>query len=134
MICAYLDVEGTKTDDWTGDTIGVDTNNWLYAQPSGLEECLEMAHQMQKDGEFDFYFEDTPIAKAGEIDTFKEVVVAGMNYGVIERAGSWFKFHGENIAQGADNTVIYLRENPEVSKQVKDELFSIVEREANTIP
>lgn len=50
MICAYLDVEGTKTPDWTGDTIGVDMDNWLYAQPSGLEEALEMAHQMQKDG------------------------------------------------------------------------------------
>ena len=28
---------------------------------------------------------------------------------------------------------MYLRENPEVFKQVKDELFSIVEREANAI-
>jgi len=264
LICAYLDVEGTKTIEWTRDTIGVDTDNWLYAQPSGLEECLEMAHQMQKDGvhlividsidsleptkeyesqmgesvqmglkpkmigeycrkytatnnmlvrrgdlpctvilinqlrekigaygdieytpggraiefytsvdirlrrgdwivegtgenkeivgqvikfkthknktykqqqsgEFDFYFVDTPIAKAGEIDTFKEVVVAGINYGVIEKSGSWFKYHGKNIAQGADNTVIYLRKNPEVFKQVKDELFSIVEREANAM-
>lgn len=50
MICAYLDVEGTKTTEWTGDTVGVDVDNWLYAQPTGLEEALEMAHQMQKDG------------------------------------------------------------------------------------
>lgn len=260
MICAYLDVEGTKTTEWTGDTIGVDTNNWLYSQPTGLEEALEMAHQMQKDGvnlividsidsleptkeynsqmgesvqmgikpkmmgeycrkftatnnllsregrlpctviminqlrekigaygdseytpggraiefyvsldlrlrkgdwivegkgdskeivgqvvkfksnknktykqqqsgEFEFYFQDTNLFRAGEIDNFKEIVVNGMNYGVIERAGSWFKYQGENIAQGADNVVIYLREHPELFNQIKNELFAIVDRE-----
>lgn len=261
MICAYLDVEGTKTTEWTGDTVGVDTNNWLYSQPTGLEEALEMAHQMQKDGvnlividsidsleptkeynsqmgesiqmgikpkmmgeycrkftatnnllsregrlpctviminqlrekigaygdseytpggraiefyvsldlrlrkgdwivegkgdskeivgqvvkfksnknktykqqqsgEFEFYFQDTNLFRAGEIDNFKEIVVNGMNYGVIERAGSWFKYQGENIAQGADNVVIYLREHPELFNQIKNELFAIVDREA----
>lgn len=261
MICAYLDVEGTKTTEWTGDTVGVDVNNWLYAQPTGLEEALEMAHQMQKDGvnlividsidsleptkeynsqmgesvqmgikpkmmgeycrkftatnnllsregrlpctviminqlrdkigaygdseytpggraiefyvsldlrlrkgdwivegkgdskeivgqvvkfksnknktykqqqsgEFEFYFQDTNLFRAGEIDNFKEIVVNGMNYGVIERAGSWFKYQGENIAQGADNVVIYLREHPELFNQIKNELFEIVDREA----
>ena len=53
-----------------------------------------------------------------------------MNYGVIERAGSWFKYQGENIAQGADNVVIYLREHPELFNQIKNELFAIVDREA----
>lgn len=261
MICAYLDVEGTKTTEWTGDTVGVDVDNWLYAQPTGLEEALEMAHQMQKDGvnlividsidsleptkeynsqmgesvqmgikpkmmgeycrkftatnnllsregklpctviminqlrekigaygdieytpggraiefyvsldlrlrkgdwivegkgdskeivgqvvkfksnknktykqqqsgEFEFYFQDTNLFRAGEIDNFKEIVVNGMNYGVIERAGSWFKYQGENIAQGADNVVIYLREHPELFNQIKNELFEIVDREA----
>lgn len=50
LICGYLDVEGTKEVSWTRDRLGVDTDSWLYAQPSGLEEALEMAHQMQKDG------------------------------------------------------------------------------------
>lgn len=50
LIVAYLDVEGTKSDSWTRGVIGVDTDNWIYAQPSGMEETLEMAHQMQKDG------------------------------------------------------------------------------------
>lgn len=264
MICAYLDVEGTKTPEWTGGTIGVDTDNWLYAQPSGLEETLEMAHQMQKDGvnlivldsidsleplkeyetemgesvqmglkpkrigeycrkftatnnklvregrlpctvifinqlrekigaygdpeytpggraiefyisvdlrlrrgdwivegkgdnkeivgqvvkfkshknktykqqqtgEFDFYFEDTNNCEAGKIDNFKEIIIAGINYGVIERAGSWFKYKGDNLAQGADNTVVYLRENLDVFNTIKDELFNIVEREAEAL-
>lgn len=53
-----------------------------------------------------------------------------MNYGVIERAGSWFKYQGENIAQGADNVVVYLREHPELFNQIKNELFEIVDREA----
>lgn len=32
LICGYLDVEGTKTFDWTQDTLGVDMDNWVYSQ------------------------------------------------------------------------------------------------------
>lgn len=51
----------------------------------------------------------------------------------MERAGSWFKYHGDNLAQGADNTVAFLRENLDVFNSIKDELFSIVEREAEAL-
>lgn len=50
LTVAYLDLEGTKTINWSRDSIGVNTDEWLYAQPSGAEEALEMAHSMQKKG------------------------------------------------------------------------------------
>jgi recombination protein RecA len=265
LVCGYLDVEGTKTQDWTRDTVGVDTEGWLYAQPSGMEECLEMAHQMQKDGvnlividsidsleatkayesgfdesvqmglkpkalgeycrkftatnnklvregklpctvilinqlrekigsygnpeytpggraieyyisvdlrlrrgdwitrgsgdnkvivgqvvkfkteknktykqqqsgEFDFYFDETADGHhMAEIDNFKEIVIAGMEWGVIERAGAWFKYKGEMLAQGADNTVSYLKDNLDKYEQIKEELFAIVSAEADRL-
>lgn len=257
LICGYLDVEGTKTFDWTQDTLGVDMDNWVYSQPAGLEEGLEMAHQMQKQGvnlividsiesleptkeydsemgesvqmgikpkmlgeycrkftatnnklsregklpctvilinqlrekigaygdaeytpggraiefyisvdlrlrkgdwivegkgdnktivgqtvkfkthknktykqqqtgDFDFYFDEAEGHVLGEIDNFKETVIEGMAWGVIERAGAWFKYKGNNIAQGADNTVAYLREHVDVFNSVRAELFSLV--------
>src|SRR3712207_845356 len=50
LVCGYLDVEGTKTVSWSRDVIGVDTESWVFSQPAGLEETLNMAHEMQKLG------------------------------------------------------------------------------------
>lgn len=46
--------------------------------------------------------------------------------GVIVRKGAWYSYEGDNIAQGRDNAVKYLEENPElveqVDRQVRDKL------------
>jgi recombination protein RecA len=46
--------------------------------------------------------------------------------GVITRKGAWYSYNGDNIAQGRDNTVKYLEENPEfaenVDRQVREQL------------
>ncbi|MBE9129939.1 MULTISPECIES: recombinase RecA [unclassified Coleofasciculus] len=46
--------------------------------------------------------------------------------GVINRKGAWYSYNGDNIAQGRDNTVKYLEENPEFSenidRQVREQL------------
>ncbi len=38
---------------------------------------------------------------------------------IVVRKGAWYSYNGENIAQGRDNTVIYLTEHPEVAEEVK---------------
>ncbi|MGB7442371.1 MAG: recombinase RecA [Coleofasciculaceae cyanobacterium] len=38
--------------------------------------------------------------------------------GVIVRKGAWYSYEGDNIAQGRDNAVKYLEENPELVEQV----------------
>ncbi len=46
--------------------------------------------------------------------------------GVITRKGAWYSYNGDNIAQGRDNTVRYLMDNPEfaltVDRQVREQL------------
>lgn len=46
--------------------------------------------------------------------------------GVINRKGAWYSYNGDNIAQGRDNSVRYLEENPEfaetIDKQVREQL------------
>jgi recombination protein RecA len=45
---------------------------------------------------------------------------------VITRKGAWYSYNGDNIAQGRDNAVKYLEENPElaeiIEKQVREKL------------
>jgi recombination protein RecA len=38
--------------------------------------------------------------------------------GVILRKGAWYSYNGENLAQGRDNTIKYMEENPEFAKTV----------------
>lgn len=38
---------------------------------------------------------------------------------VILRKGAWYSYNGENIAQGRDNAVRYIEENPELAQEVE---------------
>lgn len=46
--------------------------------------------------------------------------------GVIVRKGAWYSYQGDNISQGRDNAIKYMKENPqvalEVEKQVREKL------------
>jgi recombination protein RecA len=38
---------------------------------------------------------------------------------IIVRKGAWYSYNGDNIAQGRDNAVKYLEENPELSREIE---------------
>ena len=44
---------------------------------------------------------------------------------IIHKSGAWFSYKDQRIAQGRDNTRIYLREHPEVT----DEIDAIIRAE-----
>jgi len=41
---------------------------------------------------------------------------------IVVRKGAWYSYNGENIAQGRDNAVRYLEDNPEIAEQVKQQV------------
>lgn len=57
--------------------------------------------------------------------------------GVITRKGAWYSYNGENLAQGRDNTIKYMEENPafaqEVEQQVRQKLDQGAAVSANTV-
>jgi recombination protein RecA len=56
---------------------------------------------------------------------------------VINRKGAWYSYNGDNIAQGRDNTVKYLEENPEfaenIDRQVREQLDMGAVVQANSV-
>lgn len=42
--------------------------------------------------------------------------------GVITRKGAWYSYNGENIAQGRDNAIKYLEENPDIADSVEQQV------------
>jgi recombination protein RecA len=69
-----------------------------------------------KEVEFDIMY-GQGISREGDI------VDMASEAGIIEKSGSWFGFKGERIGQGRENAKDYLREHPEIARDVEAQLF-----------
>ncbi len=49
-----------------------------------------------------------------------DLLDAALHYNVITASGSWFSFDGQKIAQGRDQALAYLKENPSAAKRVAE--------------
>jgi recombination protein RecA len=49
-----------------------------------------------------------------------EIIDEGVNLDLVEKAGSWYSYKGEKIGQGKDNARDYLKNNPEISKEIEN--------------
>ncbi len=47
------------------------------------------------------------------------LVDLGLEYGIFTKSGTWFRYNGENFAQGREKAKDYLKNNPEFSAEVE---------------
>jgi recombination protein RecA len=52
------------------------------------------------------------------IERMSEVLEYALMDGLMEKKGSWYKYGDDNIAQGAKNAVVWLKENPEILEKL----------------
>ena len=45
-----------------------------------------------------------------------------VNLDIVDKSGSWFGYNGERIGQGRENVKNYLKENPEVMKEIEEKI------------
>jgi recombination protein RecA len=62
--------------------------------------------------EFDILYGEG-VSKEGEI------VNMGVDLGFIDKAGAWFSYYNQRIGQGRRNAVLFLKENPDMAKDVE---------------
>ena len=65
-----------------------------------------------KEVEFDIMY-GTGISREGDL------IDLASNDNIVEKSGSWFSFNGERIGQGRENAKDYLKEHPEVAKDIE---------------
>lgn len=63
------------------------------------------------------------------IDYRSEILSLAIELCVVDKNGSWYKYKGENIAQGEKNVVDYWRENPSEFKKVENEVLEMIKIE-----
>ena len=64
------------------------------------------------------------------VSLFGELIDLGVKYGFVQKAGSWYSYNDDKIGQGKDNVRAYLKENPDLAKEletrIRDEVFGTV--------
>ena len=68
-----------------------------------------------KTAEFDILYGEG-ISREGEI------IDMGVTAHVVEKSGSWYAYNGEKIGQGKDNAREFLRENPEIAREIENKV------------
>jgi recombination protein RecA len=68
-----------------------------------------------RDAEFDLIY-GHGISKEGDL------VDCGVNFGLIEKSGTWYSFKGERIGQGRENVKKLLKESPELAVGLEREI------------
>ena len=56
----------------------------------------------------------------------------GVEYGVIQKTGSWFSYNEDKIGQGRDKTIDLLRNNPELKDEILAKIMAAVKTEMDT--
>ena len=67
--------------------------------------------------EFDIMYGEG-ISKNGEL------IDLGIAASVVEKSGAWFSYNGQRIGQGRENAKLFLRENPEIAKEIEQTIRS----------
>ena len=72
-----------------------------------------------KQAEFDILY--------GEgISRESEIIELGVTHKFIEKSGAWYAYKGEKIGQGKDNSREYLRDHPEIAKEIEAKIRKTV--------
>ena len=56
------------------------------------------------------------------ISHVSEVINLGVEFGIIEKSGSWYAYNGEKIGQGSDAVRAYLLANPKIDQSITEQI------------
>ena len=51
-----------------------------------------------------------------------EIIDLGVQAKIVDKAGAWYSYNGDRIGQGKDNAREFLRENPEIAREIENRI------------
>ena len=84
-----------------------------------VKVCKNKVAPPLRKAEFDIRFGDG-------IDRASEVLQVAIDHKIIEKAGSFYKYQGTNIGQGAERARESLLDNPELLEQIEEEISKVI--------
>jgi recombination protein RecA len=68
-----------------------------------------------KSAEFDILY-GQGISKEGSL------LDVGVDVGLVKKSGAWFTYDGDQLGQGRENARNFLRDNPELARDIEDKI------------
>jgi recombination protein RecA len=53
-----------------------------------------------------------------------EIIDLGVKAGVVEKSGAWFSYDSQRIGQGRENAKNFLKNNPDIAKEIETAIRS----------
>jgi recombination protein RecA len=75
-----------------------------------------------REAEFDIMYNEG-ISRSGDI------IDLATQHGIVEKAGAWFSYNGEKIAQGREAAKNYLQQNPKVMEEIAKKVTEAAKKE-----
>ena len=66
--------------------------------------------------EFDIYYNEG-------ISYFADILNTGLKEGIVKKAGSWLQYENTKLGQGIEGGKAFLKENPEITKKIKEAII-----------
>ncbi len=51
-----------------------------------------------------------------------EIIELGVQHKIVEKSGAWYAYNGEKIGQGKDNARDFLKEHPEIAREIENKV------------
>ena len=103
-----LDVRRTETIKNSGECV---------ANHTRVKVVKNKVYPPFKAAEFDIEF-GKGVSKQGDL------LNLAVNYGIINKAGAWFSYNGENIGQGTEKTKQWLANHPDKFEEIKEKVIN----------
>lgn len=68
------------------------------------------------------------------ISNESSIIDFGVEFGILEKSGSWFSYNGERIGQGRENVRKYLVENSQLCQEIEQKIKEYVKNNKNALP
>lgn len=112
-----------RRGDWISE--GTGDNKEIVGQVVKFKIEKNKTFKRMQTGEFDFYYsENSAGIPTFHNDVFKEVIIAAVEWGVIERAGSWFMY-GDQKYQGMNALITALKDDEALIERLKKEIKTL---------
>jgi recombination protein RecA len=105
-------------------TVGTGVNKQIIGQEVKFKVHKNKVGVPLRTGSWDFYNDEGGVVEPGYIDNFKEIIIEGIAYGVINKSGTWLDY-GDVKAQGADKFTQAMRDKPELFAEIKEKLMEV---------
>lgn len=68
-----------------------------------------------KQAEFDILYNEG-------ISRESEILILGVQHGIVDKAGAWFSYSGQRIGQGKENARQFLREHTKITQEIEEKI------------